>query len=396
MAAADPAGAYDYDVVVVGGGVGGHAAALHAVAKGQRTAIFTADDLGGTCVNRGCVPSKALLAASGRVRELRNAHHLAALGLSVSDVAYDREAVAGHAAGLASRVRENMGKSLAAVGVTVLTAKASLSGPNRITGSDGKTVTAGAIILAPGSVPFVPRGIEVDDKTVFTSDGALRLESVPEWVAIIGSGYIGLEFSDVYTALGSNVTFVEAMPEIMPGFDPEIARVAKRLLVTPRAIDFHTNVFATKVTPGVPGVTPVRIELTNATTKEVQEVLEVDAALVATGRVPFTDGLGLEGLGRGARPRLCARRRADAGVDPRRRRDAGRLGLLRRRREWQNDARARRVGAGGGSRGTRAQGRRCARGQSQCRAGGLLHPPGNCVRGPLRAGGQGGGGGGGF
>ncbi|GAB0489792.1 hypothetical protein MMPV_004444 [Pyropia vietnamensis] len=297
MATGDPAATYDYDVVVVGGGVGGHAAALHAVSRGQRTAIFTADDLGGTCVNRGCVPSKALLAASGRVRDLRNAHHLAALGLSVSGVSYDRETVAGHASGLASRVRENMGKSLAAAGVSVLSAKASLSGPNSITGSDGKTVTAGAIILAPGSVPFVPRGIEVDDKTVFTSDGALRLETVPEWVAIIGSGYIGLEFSDVYTALGSNVTFVEAMPDIMPGFDPEIARVAKRLLISPRPIDFHTNVFATKVTPGEPGVTPVRIELTNAKTKELQEVLEVDAVLVATGRVPYTEGLGLEGLG---------------------------------------------------------------------------------------------------
>jgi hypothetical protein len=85
---------------------------------------------------------------------------------------------------------------------------------------------------------------------VFTSDHALKMEWIPQWVAIIGSGYIGLEFSDVYTALGSEVTFIEALPNIMPGFDREIAKLAQRLLINTRSIDFHTNVLATKVTPG--------------------------------------------------------------------------------------------------------------------------------------------------
>merc|ERR1712157_156224 len=88
--------------------------------------------------------------------------------------------------------------------------------------SSGKIITAKDIILAPGSIPFVPPGITVDEKTVFTSDGALNLDFVPEWVAIVGSGYIGLEFSDVYTALGSEVTFIEALPNLMPTFDREI------------------------------------------------------------------------------------------------------------------------------------------------------------------------------
>lgn len=96
-------------------------------------------------------------------------------------------------------------------------------------------------------------GIPIDGKTVFTSDHALKLEWLPNWIAIIGSGYIGLEFSDVYTALGCEVTFIEAMPNIMPGFDKEIARMAQRLLIQGRPIDYHTNVLATKVTPGVPG-----------------------------------------------------------------------------------------------------------------------------------------------
>lgn len=107
----------------------------------------------------------------------------------------------------------------------------------------------------------------MDEKTVYTSDGALELQSVPEWVAIIGSGYIGLEFSDVYTALGSEVTFIEALPNIMPTFDKEIAKQAERLLIRERPIDYRTGVFASKVTPGIPGVKPVTIEMIDANTK---------------------------------------------------------------------------------------------------------------------------------
>merc|ERR1711985_141480 len=112
-------------------------------------------------------------------------------------------------------------------------------------------------------------GIKIDGKTVFTSDHALKLEWIPEWVAIIGSGYIGLEFSDVYTALGSEVTFIEAMDKMMPGFDGEIAKMAQRVLINPRNIDYHTGVLASKVTPGIPGVKPVEIELTDFKTKEL-------------------------------------------------------------------------------------------------------------------------------
>ena len=123
------------------------------------------------------------------------------------------------------------------------------------------------IILAPGSVPFVPPGCTVDEKTVYTSDGALELQSVPEWVAIVGSGYIGLEFSDVYTALGSEVTFIEALPNIMPTFDKKIAKLAERLLIRERPIDYRTGVFASEITPGIPGEKPVTIKMIDAETK---------------------------------------------------------------------------------------------------------------------------------
>ncbi|KAH9611296.1 hypothetical protein KSS87_023658 [Heliosperma pusillum] len=286
---------FDYDLVIIGAGVGGHGAALHAVEKGLKTAIIEGGVMGGTCVNRGCVPSKALLAVSGRMRELQNEHHLKSFGLQVAAASYDRQAVADHANNLASKIRDNLTKSMKGHGVDILTGFGSLVGPHTVKYGKDTVVKAKDIIIATGSVPFVPKGIEVDGKTVITSDHALKLESVPDWIAIVGSGYIGLEFSDVYTALGSEVTFIEALDQLMPGFDPEIAKLAQRVLINPRKIDYHTGVFATKITPAKDGK-PVTIELTDAKTKEVKDTLEVDAALIATGRAPYTQGLGLENI----------------------------------------------------------------------------------------------------
>eukprot|EP00250_Pteridium_aquilinum_P009964 c19057_g1_i1 orf=356-2074(+) len=291
--------AFDYDVVIIGAGVGGHGAALHAVEKGLKTAIIEGDVVGGTCVNRGCVPSKALLAVSGRMRELQDEHHLKAMGIKVAEAGYERQAVADHANNLALRIRGNLTNSMKALGVDILTGVGTVMGPHTVkygkVGYTDKTVTARNIIIATGSVPFVPPGIEIDGKTVFTSDHALKLEWVPDWIAIVGSGYIGLEFSDVYTALGSEVTFIEALDTLMPGFDPEITKLAQRVLINTRKIDFHTGVLAKKITPAKDGK-PVQIELVDTKTKEPKDTLEVDAALIATGRAPFTKGLGLENV----------------------------------------------------------------------------------------------------
>eukprot|EP00268_Persea_americana_P048885 TRINITY_DN51_c0_g1_i1.p1 TRINITY_DN51_c0_g1~~TRINITY_DN51_c0_g1_i1.p1 ORF type:complete len:568 (+),score=124.45 TRINITY_DN51_c0_g1_i1:215-1918(+) len=294
-----PSKGFDYDLVIIGAGVGGHGAALHAVEKGLKTAIIEGDVVGGTCVNRGCVPSKALLAVSGRMRELQSEHHLKALGLQVAAASYDRQGVADHANNLASKIRGNLTNSLKALGVDILTGVGTILGPQKVkygkVGFSDAVITAKDIIIATGSVPFVPNGIEVDGKTVITSDHALKLEFVPDWIAIVGSGYIGLEFSDVYTALGCEVTFVEALDQLMPGFDPEIGKLAQRVLINPRKIDYHTGVFAKKISPAKDGK-PVMIELIDAKTKEPKDTLEVDAALIATGRAPFTKGLGLENV----------------------------------------------------------------------------------------------------
>jgi len=288
----------DFDLVIVGCGVGGHGAALHAVSRGLKVAVLAGEDVGGTCVNRGCVPSKALLAAAGRVREIGDEEHLSAFGIKTEGVTYDREKVAAHANNLASRVKGNLENSLVSLGVTVFPNKGQRVSPTevKLVGTSD-TVKADNVILATGSVPFVPPGIQRDGKTVFTSDEALQLEWVPEWVAIIGSGYIGLEFSDVYTALGSEVTFIEALPRVMAGFDKQIAGLAERMLIRPRNIDYYTGVFASEVIPGIPGVKPVTIKMIDAETKEHTKTIEVDACMVCTGRAPFSEGLGLEELG---------------------------------------------------------------------------------------------------
>lgn len=287
---------FDYDLAIIGAGVGGHGAALHAVSCGLKTAIIEAADMGGTCVNRGCIPSKALLAASGRVRELRNAHHLKALGIQVGSVEFDRQAIANHAGNIVSKLRGDLTNSLKRLNVDIIPGWGKVAGAQKIaiaTDTGEKIITAKDIILAPGSIPWVPPGIEVDGKTVFTSDDGIKLESLPPWVAIIGSGYIGLEFSDIYSALGSEITMIEALPELMPGFDRDIAKIAERILITPRDIETKVGVLAQKVIPG----SPVVIELADAKTKEVIDVIEVDACLVATGRIPFTQNLGLESVG---------------------------------------------------------------------------------------------------
>jgi len=225
---------------------------------------------------------------------------LSDMGIEVQgDIHFRREDVAAHAKNLANRVKGNLEGSLVALGCEVIEGRGVLTGtPHEVKDElTGKIYTAKNIILAPGSIPFVPPGIQVDEKTVYTSDGALELAFVPEWVAIIGSGYIGLEFSDVYTALGSEVTFIEALPQLMPTFDREIAKQAERLLIRDRPIDYRTNVFASEVIPGIQGEKPVTIKMIDADTKEHVETLEVDAAMVATGRVPNTKDMGLEAMG---------------------------------------------------------------------------------------------------
>lgn len=287
---------FDYDLIILGAGVGGHGAALHAVSCGLKTAIVEAGEMGGTCVNRGCIPSKALLAASGRVREMGDAKHLQSMGIQLGGVSFDRQGIADHATNLVDKIRGDLTNSLSRLKVDILKGWGRVAGTQQVsvsTDSGSRLYTAKNILLSTGSHPFVPPGIEIDHKTVFTSDAAVRLEWLPQWIAIIGSGYIGLEFSDVYSALGCEITMIEALDRVMPTFDPDIAKLAQRSLIEGRDIETKVGVIARKVIPG----SPVVIELADPATKELVEVLEVDACLVATGRIPATKDIGLETVG---------------------------------------------------------------------------------------------------
>jgi dihydrolipoamide dehydrogenase len=291
------AAGFDFDVIVIGAGYGGFDAAKHAADHGLRVAIVESREMGGTCVNRGCVPSKALLAASGRVRELADADHLKGFGIHAAPVRFERQKISDHARQLVETIRTNLTRTLERSGVTILRGKGRLEGPQRVgvrelSGVD-RTYTARDVIIATGSDPFVPPGIETDGRTVFTSDEAINLEWLPRWITIIGSGYIGLEFADVYTALGCEVTMIEALDRVMPTFDPDIAKIAARHLIDSREIDARSGVLASRIIPGC----PVRIELVDMATREPVETLEVDAVLVATGRVPVSRDLNLASMG---------------------------------------------------------------------------------------------------
>ena len=287
---------FDYDLIIIGAGVGGHGAALHAVECGLKTAIIEAGDMGGTCVNRGCIPSKALLAASGRVREMQDTEHLKTLGIQAGPISFDRATIANHALNLVEKIRGDLTNSLKRKGVETLQGWGKIIGSQKVsvtTDQSEKTYSAKDILICTGSIPFVPPGIEIDGKTVFTSDDGIKLDWLPQWVAIIGSGYIGLEFSDIYTALGCEITMIEALDRLMPTFDPDIAKIAQRTLIEGRDIETKVGLIARKVIPG----SPVVIELADPKTKDLVEVLEVDACMVATGRIPATQNLGLETVG---------------------------------------------------------------------------------------------------
>ena len=288
---------FDFDLIVLGAGYGGFDAAKHAAEHGLKVAIIESREMGGTCVNRGCVPSKALLAASGRVRELANSEHLSAFGIHAAPVRFERQKIADHANKLVTTIRNNLTKTLERAGVTILRGKGRLEGHQRVglreaSGID-RIFSCKDVILATGSDPFVPPGIEIDGRTVFTSDEAVNLEWLPRWIAIIGSGYIGLEFADIYTALGCEVTMIEALDRVMPTFDKDLTKLAARNLIDGRDIDARAGLLASKVQPGC----PVRIQLSDVNTRELKEELEVDAVLVATGRVPTSNALNLESMG---------------------------------------------------------------------------------------------------
>jgi dihydrolipoamide dehydrogenase len=283
----------DYDIVVLGGGPGGYAAALYAASAGQRVALVEKRDLGGTCLNRGCIPAKALLHAA---EVYRTVGHAADFGITLGDSAAptaDWPAVNHRKSGIVSTLQKGLAGLLKRRKVTVVTGFGTLTASGAVS-VDGQTLSGTAVILCAGSEPRSLPGLEIDGQRIVTSDHATNSDAaaLPERVAVIGGGVIGSEFASVYTDFGVNTTLLEALPHgVLPvGPDRDTATVLARALAK-RGTVIHAEarvgtVEATSTGLLVPFDTPTGADK-----------VEVDQLLVAIGRRPVSEGMGLAEAG---------------------------------------------------------------------------------------------------
>lgn len=284
-----------FDVVVIGSGPGGYIAAIRAAQLGLKTACVEKDNtLGGTCLNVGCIPSKALLHAS-EVYE-QTAHHTEQFGVKVKGVEVDLPAMMKHKAGVVKSNTDGIAFLFKKNKVTHIVGLGTITAPGQVqvTGADGKksTVAAKNIIIATGSVPASLPGVEIDEKRVVSSTGALALQETPKHMVVIGAGYIGLELGSVWRRLGSKITVVEFLDRITPGMDGEVAKNYERVLKK-QGMDILTGHKVTAVKTQKNGVT-VSVEPVKGGDKKD---IAADVVLVSVGRKPFTEGLGLDKVG---------------------------------------------------------------------------------------------------
>jgi dihydrolipoamide dehydrogenase len=275
-----------YDVVVIGGGPGGYSSALYAAAAGLHVALVEMDALGGTCLNRGCIPAKAFLETASVKRHVE---HSADFGIESSSPKVNfavtqqrkQKIVNGLVGGIAAMCK---GRN-----VDVFNGVGSLGANRSVTVrmNDGSTasITADHVILASGSVPRLIPGFERGGP-IMTSDEVLDLDEVPARIAVIGGGAIGCEFASTFADLGAEVTILEGLPKILPGLDTDVANVVVRSFKR-KKIDIRTGVQVSGHTPDGSGGTTVSFG--------DGETLAVDAVIISVGRRPFADELGLEG-----------------------------------------------------------------------------------------------------
>ncbi len=278
-----------YDVVIVGAGPGGYVAAIRAAQLGLKAAcVESRASLGGTCLNIGCIPSKALLQSSEKFAEARTA--LAEHGVLVGEVGLDLAAMMARKDKVVTTLTRGVEFLFRKNKVDWLKGHARIAAPGRvaISGADGavQEVEAGAVVIATGSESTPLPGVAIDEKRILSSTGALALDHVPRRLVVIGGGYIGLELGSVWRRLGAEVTVVELLDRIVPNMDREVGAALQRVL-TRSGIAFRLGAKVAGIDASGDEVT-VRLE---------EGELAADAVLVAVGRRPFTAGLGLDELG---------------------------------------------------------------------------------------------------
>ncbi|TDE39641.1 dihydrolipoyl dehydrogenase [Antarcticimicrobium sediminis] len=286
----------NYDVIIIGGGPGGYVCAIRCAQLGLKTACVEGRGaLGGTCLNVGCMPSKALLHASHQLHEAE--HNFAKMGLKGKSpsvdwkqmLAYKDEVVETNTKGIEFLFKKNK--------VDWIQGWATIPEAGKVKVGDD-VHEAKNIIIATGSEPASLPGVEVDEKVVVTSTGALTLGKIPKKLVVIGAGVIGLELGSVYSRLGAEVTVIEFLDVITPGMDGEVQKVFQRTLKK-QGINFIMGAAVQKTE-----ATKTKAKVTYKLRKDDSEhVIDADTVLVATGRKPYTEGLGLDALGIEMTPR---------------------------------------------------------------------------------------------
>ena len=289
-ASAASVGETDYDLIVIGAGPGGYVCALRAAQLKLKVAcVENRATLGGTCLNIGCIPSKALLQSSENFEEA--GHGFADHGILVESVTLDLAKMHKRKAGVVEANVKGVEFLFKKNGVTWLKGFGKVAGPNQVE-VDGKVFSAKTIVIATGSDSVSLPGVAIDEKTIVTSTGALELERVPGHLVVIGGGVIGLELGSVWKRLGARVTVIEYLDRIVPGIDSEIARSFQRVL-DKQGLVFRLGQKVTRAETSNGGVT-----LTVEPAKGGDaETIEADVVLVAVGRRPVSDGMGLKEAG---------------------------------------------------------------------------------------------------
>ena len=271
-----------FDLVILGGGSGGYAAALRASELGMNVALIEAGKLGGTCLHRGCIPTKALLHAAEVAESAKESE---AYGVKASFDGIDMVRVNEYRDGVVARLYKGLQGLVKSRNVTFIEGYGKLVAPNTVE-VNGQRITGKNVLLATGSYSRSLPGLDIGGR-VITSDEALNLDYVPNSVIVLGGGVIGVEFASVWRSFGADVTIVEALPSLVPNEDPAVAKALERAF-RKRGINFKTGVRFSSVTQDDNGV---HVALENGDT------LDADLMLVAVGRGPNTANMGYEEQG---------------------------------------------------------------------------------------------------